>query len=78
MSDKFRATYYAADGYVCSGRPKTFTIAADDIEDEMTDGEILDFYQRECEDHFLQNVSCDYAKEDEFVAWARAVIKARK
>jgi len=78
VSDKFRATYYAADGYVCRDRPKTFTIVADDIEDEMTDDEILDFYQCACEDHFTQNVSCDYAKEAEFLTWAKAQIAARK
>ena len=77
MSKKFNATYGVDDGYAGGSRPQHFTIHADDLDDDMTDEELQNFFHESMQEHFEQTVS-PYAKNsDDFVAWAREQLEER-
>lgn len=78
MSETFEGTYEVDDGYVSKGRPKPFEIDADDLDDDMTDDEIVELYETTAREAFEQEVTW-YAKDgDEFLAWAREQLAARR
>jgi hypothetical protein len=76
-NEKFQGVYQASDGYVGKDRPKYFTVSADDLEEDMTDAQLYDLYEEAAYEDFLQNVSCDTSRCDEFVLWAKAAIAKR-
>lgn len=78
MSETFEGTYEVDDGYVGKGRPKPFEIDADDLDDDMTDDEIAELYDNSARDAFEQEVTYYTNNGDEFLAWAREQLAARK
>ena len=75
--EKFQGKYEVSDGYVGGSRPKYFSVFADDLEDDMTDDALENLYEESAYEHFLGNVNCDTYRKDEFIAWAKEVIKNR-
>ena len=77
MTEKFRARYQAQDGYVGGDRPQHFNIDASDLEEDMTDADIEEFYHEAIQDHFEQHVSPGAERVVEFIAWAKAQLSSR-
>ena len=71
MTDKFKARYQVQDGYSGGARPQYFSIRAVDLDDEMTDEELVEFYEGAVQEHFEQNISPGIELVDEFLSWAR-------
>jgi hypothetical protein len=68
----FKGRYTVADGYVNqNGRPHHFKINASDLEDDMTDDQLREFYEETACDHFAENITCEPDYADNFVEWAR-------
>lgn len=78
MTEKFQARYQVHDGYAGGARPKHFTISADDLEDDMTEEQLVEFYESSVQDHYDEHVFPGAERVDEFVAWARAQLAARE
>jgi hypothetical protein len=79
----FEAQYQVEDGYVTGGRPQTFEIYAEDLEDledDPSDDVLKEFYDNEISAHFHDNekIYPSSRREDKFVAWAKARIAERK
>ena len=72
MSEKFKARYQVQDGYVGGARPKQFNISSDDLEDDMNEDDLVEFYESAVQDHFDEHVSPSADRVDEFVTWAMA------
>ena len=73
----FKATYQAADGYVGGARPLYFSIRAEDIQEDMDDNDLAEFFYESMQDHFEANVSPESSDCDAFVAWARQQLDSR-
>lgn len=78
MSDAFDGRYEVDDGYAGGSRPQHFRVYATDLDDEMTDEELVAFYEEVADDCFRQNIGITLRREAEFVSWARGVLNARK
>lgn len=76
MTEKFEACYQVDDGYVGKRRPKTFTIHAGDLDEEMSDEELEEFYDEAVEEHFRQHIYPSAERKEEFVEWAKQQIAA--
>lgn len=76
MSEKFKASYEINDGYAGRSRPQNFTINAGDIEEDMSDDDLLAFYEEACEEHMRERIGITTMKHEQFLAWARAQIEA--
>lgn len=74
---RFLGEYLIGCQYPTSNMPMRFRVGLEDIDDDMSDDEIREIYQQACEEHFLQNVSCDYQKETAFVEWVRAQLSTQ-
>lgn len=77
MAEKFQGRYQVQDGYAGGARPKYVTICADDLEEDMTDDELVEFYEDEIQRHYEENVSPGAERVDEFVSWAREQLARR-
>ena len=77
-TEKFKGRYQVADGYAGGSRPQYFPIHADDLEDDMDDAELSDFYAELAEDHMREMIMADCELVAEFVEWAKAQLAARK
>ena len=77
MTATFEARYQANDGYCGKQRPKYFKIDASELEDDMDEEGLIEFYEQEVENHFQEHVHPDAERVDEFVAWAREQLAAR-
>ncbi len=77
MSEKFKGKYQVVDGYVGGDRPQYLTIHAGDIEDDMTDAQLVEMYEGEIQQHFEDRISPSAERVDEFVAWAREQLQKR-
>lgn len=77
MSEKFKGVYDIADGYVGGDRPQYFTVHASDLEDDMTESELLFFYEEAAEDNLRERISPNVRKAHEFIAWAKEQISKR-
>ena len=80
IKDTFQAQYQVEDGYVTGGRPQIFQIHAEEIEDDMTDEALEDFYASEVTRNFndSEKIYPVPEKADQFVTWAKAQIAERK
>lgn len=79
MADsKFNAVYHVADGYVGKERPKYFSIHACDLEEDMSDEDLVNFFEEGMQDHFELNVFPEEHNRDEFIDWARQQLASRK
>jgi hypothetical protein len=74
---KFSGQYVVDDGYVGGDRPQYFSVDAYELDDDMTDEELANFYEETAEECFRQKISISIRKRDAFVEWARAVLAAR-
>lgn len=77
MSEKFKGRYQVADGYCGGARPQHLTIHAGDLEDDMTDEQLIEMYEAEIQQHFEEHISPSAERVDEFVAWARDQLQKR-
>ena len=73
----FKATYQAADGYVGSARPLYFFIRAEDLDEDMDDADLAEFFYQSMQDDFETKVSPKSSDSDAFVAWARQQLNSR-
>jgi hypothetical protein len=71
MSDKFEVTWEADDGYAGGSAPHRFTISADDIEGDMTDAEIREWFWEAVQEDFNQRVSPTSEDENAFFVWVK-------
>ena len=77
-AEKFKGRYQVGDGYAGGARPQYFTIQAGDLEDDMGDTELADFYEVAAEDHMHERITASCERVAEFVEWAKAQLAARK
>jgi hypothetical protein len=77
MSEKFQGRYQVQDGYVGGARLQHVSIDADGIEDDMTDKELIAYYEDAIQQHFEENVTPGADRVDEFVSWAREQLEKR-
>lgn len=77
MTEKFKGSYQVDDGYCGGSRPQSFTISADEIEDDMDDKDLENLYYEEMQDHFVQNISPVSDQVSEFIEWAKEQMAAR-
>lgn len=77
MSNKFQGRYQVQDGYAGGSRPQHVSIFSDDLEEDMTDDELVEFYENEIQNHFYERISPGAERVDEFVAWARDQLAKR-
>lgn len=75
---RFTGQYAIDDGYVGGDRTQYFSIDASELDDEMTDDELINFYEETAEDCFRQSIGITTRRRDEFVAWARAALNSRE
>ena len=80
IKDTFEAQYQVEDGYVTGARPQRFQICAEEIEDDMTDEALEDFYASEVTRNFndSEKIYPVPEKVNQFVTWAKAQIAKRK
>lgn len=79
MTDsKFKAAYQVADGYVGKARPRYFSIFACDLEEDMSDEDLVNFFEEGMQDDFECNVFPEEYNRDEFIDWARQELNSRK
>ena len=77
MSEKFQGRYQVQDGYAGGARPKYVGINASELNDDMTDDDLVDFYHDAIDQHFAENVTPGAERVDEFVSWAREQLEKR-
>ena len=77
MSKKFQGRYQVQDGYAGGSRPQYVPIDDDGIEDDMTDEEMIEYYENAIQEHFEKNVTPGAERVDEFVSWAREQLANR-
>ena len=77
-TEKFKGRYQVADGYAGGSRPQYFSIQAGDLEGDMEDAELEDFYAEAAEDHMRERITAECERVAEFVEWAKAQLAARK
>jgi hypothetical protein len=78
MSEKFQGRYQVQDGYAGGARPKYVSIDADGIEDDITDEELIEYYEDAIQQHFEENVTPGAERVYEFVSWAREQLAKRE
>lgn len=72
----FRGEFEIDDGYVGGRRPIGFRVHPHDLEDDMTDETLAQFYE-ECAAERMREMGFTLRRQEEFVAWARAVLAER-
>jgi predicted sulfurtransferase len=77
MTDKFKGRYEVSDGYVGGSRPHHFKFDASDLEDDMTDVDLVNAYEQAAQDHFEEHITPSVERVDEFIKWAREQLAAR-
>lgn len=75
---RFTGQYVIDDGYVGGDRPQHFSIDASELDDEMTDDELINFYEETAEECFRQRIGIYTRRRNEFVAWARGALNSRE
>lgn len=78
MSKTFEGIYEVESGYAGRSRPQYFTIDADDLDDDMTDEELLELHEEFARAAFQQLITFRATNSKEFIAWAREQLTARK
>lgn len=79
MTDsKFKAAYQVADGYVGKARPRYFSISASDLEEDMSDEDLVNFFEEGMQDDFECNVFPEECNRNEFIEWARQQLICRE
>lgn len=76
-NEKFKGKYTVADGYAGGARPQYFTVDADDLVDEMSDSQLIEFYEETMQQAFEERIHPESDRVDEFVAWAREQLAKR-
>lgn len=75
MSSKvFRARYHVYDGYVGRTRPRYFDINAEHLSDNMTEDDLVRFYENAVQFNFIENVGPLPERIEDFIAWARTIL----
>ena len=77
MKDTFEAQYQVEDGYAGPARPKYFEIRPEDLDEDMTQEDLEEFYLQSVEDHFKENIYPAAEKVEQFVEWARNKLEER-
>ena len=77
MKDTFEAQYEVYDGYAGPARPKNFKIYAEDLDEDMSDGSLEQFYYEAVDEHFRDHIYPEAEKVEEFVEWARKKLEER-
>lgn len=77
MSEKFKVTFQAEDGYAGGSRPLRFSIDADDLNEDMSDDELEDFFYERMDEAFRERVTPVSSDLDEFIAWAKDIAAAK-
>ncbi len=75
---KFKAIYDVSDGYVGKSRPKYFTIAEGELDNDMTEDELRELFQQSMQNNFEQDITPYQQNEDEFVEWAKNILAKDK
>jgi hypothetical protein len=78
MSKKFNGAYDINDGYAGKSRPQSFSVSADEIEDDMTEDAIRGLYASLAEADFQKRITVSVSREEAFVSWALEQIEARQ
>ena len=69
--EKFKVTYSACDGYVGKSRPIHFNISTGELDEDMTDDDLVELFEQSMQDHFEHNVFPESEDCNAFVSWAR-------
>lgn len=77
-NEKFEARYQVADGYAGGAHPQYFKISADELESDMTDDDLEQFYEDAVSEDFQRRISPNSERVDAFIAWAREQIAKRE
>ena len=77
QGDKFKGRYTVDDGYVGGSRPHHFSFYADDLDDVMTDVDLVNAYDQAVQDHFKQRITPEASDVEAFIVWAREQLAKR-
>lgn len=79
-ADGFCATYEIEDGYAGGARPQRFAVRPDDIEEDMSEGDLRDLLIEMAEEDMRQktNVAISDRDFESFLEWARKVQAERE
>ena len=78
MSKCFEVKWEAEDGYCGGSAPQSFYIDAHELEEDMSEEEIVNLFEESLRDEFLQTVHPVAENQDEFVEWAKMIIAQLK
>jgi hypothetical protein len=74
----FVGEYGVEDGFVHGGRSHSFSVRASDLEDDMSEHDLILFYEEAVQDAFQNSVTPYPKKVDEFVVWALDALAERE
>ena len=77
VDNTFKGRYEVSDGYVGDARPHKFNFDAGDIEEDMTDVDLVNAYEEAAQAHFEQHIMPSVERVEEFIKWAREQLSAR-
>ncbi len=72
----FTVRYEIEDGYMGGSRPQSFRVDEGDINPEMTDVQIEQMLDDMTQEDMLQKVSPNIHNRNEFMDWAKRVVKS--
>ena len=78
MSKCFEVKWEVDDGYCGASAPQSFYIDASDLDDDMSESEIVSLFEETLQDEFLQTAHPVAENQDKFVEWAKRIIAQRK
>jgi hypothetical protein len=77
MTEKFIAEYELPGSYAGFTCVVHFYISADDLEDDMEEAQLVEFYESSVQDHYSKNIHPNMGRVDEFIEWARIQLDNR-
>ena len=76
--DTFECEYEVEDNYVGPSRPHYFRIHGSDLDEDMTENDLVNLFEERMQEAFEQKL-CPYGKnQDDFMDWALEVIETLK
>lgn len=72
----FTVKYEIEDGYMGGSRPQSFRVDEDDIQPDMTELQIENLLDELAQEDMLQKVSAAIDNRDEFLDWAKRIVKS--
>jgi hypothetical protein len=73
----FKVAWQIDDGYIGKDRPHSFYVAADDLDDDMSEEEIRKTFSDMLQEEFESNASPTTEDEEAFVEWAKQQLAQR-